>query len=126
MERTISTPTFQDTHKEWSRLGAQLAKECISYIKSILDKLPNKEVYVNGEEYEYYPCYVTYDGGNHPEYAANPYSQVGRVFLNELGHIRLDTEDCSDYVLEDLACMEIYAVADAVEAVVNREYDLEE
>ena len=120
MERTISAPTFQETHKEWSRLGVQLAKECISYIKSILDKLPNKEIDID------YACCVIYDGGNHPEYAANPYSQVERVFLNEFGHIRLDTEDCSDYVLEDLACMEIYAVADAVESVVNREYDLEE
>lgn len=47
---------------------------------------------------------VTYDGGNHPEYAANPYSSVYSVYLNtEKNGILVDCDDCSGLILDYLS-----------------------
>lgn len=56
---------------------------------------------------------VTYDGGRHPEYNANPFSTVYSVRL-ENGEILLDTEDCDEYPIKHLDKMEAISVADSV------------
>jgi hypothetical protein len=55
---------------------------------------------------------VPYDGGNHPEYASNAFSVVNGVFINRRGVISLNTEDCSDYELEDVSWEEVYDLAE--------------
>lgn len=50
----------------------------------------------------------TYDGGNHPEYAANPFSIIYRVKLFGDDDIRLDIEDTDDYPLENISTLELY------------------
>lgn len=54
---------------------------------------------------------VPYDGGNHPEYASNCFSIVYGVYLDDNDEIYLDTEDCSEYYLDDINWNDIYLVA---------------
>jgi hypothetical protein len=53
---------------------------------------------------------VSYDGGNHPEYASNCFSIVNAVYLKD-GIIYLDTEDCSEYPISDINWDEVFDVA---------------
>ena len=53
---------------------------------------------------------VSYDGGNHPEYASNCFSTVNAVYLKD-GEIYLDTEDCSMYSIDDINWDEVLDVA---------------
>lgn len=50
----------------------------------------------------------TYDGWNHPEYAANPFSITYRVKSFGDDDIRLDIEDTDDYPLENISTLELY------------------
>ena len=54
---------------------------------------------------------VSYDGGNHPEYASNCFSMVYDVYLED-GDIYLNTEDCDKYPIENLNWDEVYNIAD--------------
>lgn len=114
---------FQETFNKWCDVNSQLAKDCKEYIKDTLNKLPNKELVFDDEEV--IPASVTYDGGNHPEYAANPYSNVERVYLNN-DNIYLDTEDCSGYALENICAEEMMHVAESIQAYIERNIDLED
>ena len=44
---------------------------------------------------------VPYDGGNHPEYASNCFSNVESVFMEDKD-IFLEIEDCDEYPLENI------------------------
>ena len=56
---------------------------------------------------------VSYDGGNHPEYASNCFSTVYSVFMGKDG-IYLSIEDCDKYPIENLNWDEVYNVADCI------------
>lgn len=114
---------FQETFNKWCDVNCQLAKDCKTYIKDTLNKLPNKEVTFDDDEVT--PCCVTYDGGRHPEYDANPFSNVERVYLNN-GNIYLDTQDCSGYALENICAEEMMRVAECLQVYVERNIDLED
>ncbi len=43
---------------------------------------------------------VSYDGGNHPEYASNVFSNVHKVYFEKQNGILLDTEDSTRYPLD--------------------------
>ena len=103
-----------------SEILAQVKNESENYLKTTLNEV--KEVVFDVEEdFDIIPC-VTYDGGNHPEYAAYPYAEVKRVFLNDKGDVRLDVDDEYGYHIERLASAEeTYAVAMGVYEKLNRE-----
>ena len=47
-----------------------------------------------------YPIFLSYDGGNHIEYASNMFSRLNAVFCtsnNGLKSFSVDIEDCDDY-----------------------------
>lgn len=115
---------FKQTFDTWTQINKQLADDCLAYLKEVLNKLPKKEIEVN--DIDCVPCYVTYDGGKHPEYNANPYSQVERVFIADNGDVYLDTEDVSYYSVSHISAAELYDVAIAVEDAVLTEYDIED
>ena len=85
------------------------------YIKKFLEE--------NGGSVDFPECNgsvsVTYDGGNHPEYASNAFSIVEGAFLDENGGITLQVEDCRDYPIENINWDEVYDVA----AFINQELD---
>ena len=114
---------FQETFNKWFDVNRQLATDCKEYIKDTLNKLPNKEVVFDDEEVM--PARVTYDGGNHPGYAATPYSILERVYLIN-DNIYLDTEDCSGYALENICAKEMMRVAENIQAYIERNIDLED
>lgn len=69
----------------------------------------------------------TYDGGNHPEYDANPYSTINaiHVFSNKC---LLDTEDTEDYDIDYITTDEVIAITEYLTDVKgeldeNRSYD---
>jgi hypothetical protein len=54
---------------------------------------------------------VTYDGGNHPEYASTAFSMVEGISLDENDNIILQIEDCSEYPIQNINWDEVYDVA---------------
>ena len=70
-------------------------------IVSILSEMENNTMVFGSisENYEDDPCCITYDGGNHPEYAANPWSIVKSVSLDNENRVCVECEEC-DCVVE--------------------------
>ena len=96
------------------------AKVFKKYVNTILTEVDNNEV----EVYEDCNYCVTYDGGNHPEYAANPFSMVQRVYL-ENNKIYLDTSDAEGLAFDDLGALDQKTVAECVADIIEHEYELE-
>ena len=59
------------------------------------------------------PCFIAYDGGRHPEYNSNVFSEVNGVFIKG-GKFYVDIEDDSEYPLESLSLGELKSVCDAI------------
>ena len=108
--------------KEIQPIRAEINKRCIAYLKRVLKKAENHSIDFYDEEHGEYiggelVC-VTYDGGNHPEYASNAFSNVNGIYLNERGQILLHTEDCDCYEIESITWDEVIYLADYVYRVV--------
>ena len=128
MKQTNNTPVKQDANnasilEAYSLFNSTLDTDvkirtkCEEYIKQMILSAPDNVIEMLGDEGE---CVsVTYDGGNHPEYASNAYSIVNAVFLDDEKNICLSTEDCDDYSLENIDTDEVYAVATFIYEVLN-------
>ena len=92
-----------------------------TYVKTILTEIGN-EITVDLESYGY--C-VTYDGGNHPEYNANPFSPIQRIYLKD-GKIYLETEDADGLSFDDLDILDKKTVAECLDTIIEKEYDLDD
>ena len=96
------------------------AKVFKKYVKTILTEVHNNEV----EVYEGCNYCVTYDGGRHPEYDANPYSQLQRIYLKD-GKIYVETEDADGLEFDYLDIIDQKTVAECVADIIEHEYELE-
>lgn len=108
--------------KEILPIRAEINKRCIAYLKRVLKKADNHRINFYDEEHgEYiggeFVC-VTYDGGSHPEYASNAFSEVKGIYLNERGQILLHTEDCDCYEIVSITWDEVVDLANYVYRVV--------
>ena len=56
---------------------------------------------------------VSYDGGNHPEYNSNVFSDVYSVF-NKDGKIYLETEDTDEYDIDNLSTDELVGICELI------------
>ncbi len=114
---------IKETFNKVSELNNKLRKDCYDYLRETLANHNNRIVLVDVENDEYADevIQVTYDGGNHPEYAGNPYSQVYSVFIKEgTDRICLETEDDDEYDLDCVwSTMEVYDVCNAVIALIE-------
>lgn len=63
---------------------------------------------------------VTYDGGNHPEYASNICSMVFGVSITEKNKIELAIEDCDEYEEYRVLTDELIDVANVLLAILER------
>ena len=88
-----------------------IRKKCETYIKMVLKENNGSLDCTESENM----ISVTYDGGNHPEYASNCFSTVNGVFTDEKGNICLDIDDCSEYPLTDVDWDDVYNIADHIE-----------
>ena len=63
------------------------------------------------------PIGITYDGGNHPEYAANPYSIVYSVtakMYNGQKSFSVELNECDDYDKDRMTINDITTILEAV------------
>ena len=104
-------------YAEWKKLNDELFQESKDYIKECLSKTIDNSVSLD----ECNVC-VTYDGGNHPEYYANPFSHVERVYC-ENGKVYLDTEDCTRYDICNITASELFCIAENVGYIIENEYE---
>ena len=111
---------FEKTFEKVAELNKQLREECCDYLRKVLKENGNS-IDLQSEDEDYAIVCVTYDGGNHPEYAANPYSQVYGIFLNEKDNeIYLETEDCDEYCIDRVdSVMEVYDVCSFVRNIIG-------
>ena len=112
---------FEKTFEKVAELNKQLREECCDYLRETLKENGNRIDLQSEEEEDYDIVDVTYDGGSHPEYAANPYSQVYSVFFNEEDNkIYLETEDCDEYCIDRVdSVMEVYYVCSLVQSIMG-------
>lgn len=103
-------PAFVETNRQYIDLGRKLKRESLTYLKELCEENGT----INFEVLDICVA-VTYDGGNHPEYASNAFSDVIDVHLDEYGNVELCIEDCDEYETDriddgELSClaMEIY------------------
>lgn len=92
----------------------EIMERCLAYIEEQLKKAKDNSISFRDEDNEPIKgmsVVVTYDGGNHPEYAANPYSEVYGVYMKN-GKIYIDCEDCDEYNIEYATYGDIVDIAD--------------
>lgn len=104
-------------YADWQKLNYELFQESKDYIKECLSKTIDNSVSLD----ECNVC-VTYDGGNHPEYDATPYSHVERVYC-ENGNVYIDTEDCTHYDIDNITASELFEIAYSVGFIIANEYE---
>lgn len=103
---------FEITGDKFLELQSTLNNECIEYLKKVTEEFDGRVNLVN-EDYEYagnefVSC--TYDGGNHPEYATNAFSNVYAVCSYPDGSLYLITEDTDEYPIDSITTLELYCI----------------
>ena len=115
---------FEVAFDKWNEANDELYKKSEKYIKSQLKVLPNNEIVIDYDNCTYIPS-VVYDGGNHPEYDSNAFSNVERVYLKD-GEVYLDIEDASEYNIDRINAESLFDVALAVKETIKANSDVEE
>ena len=82
-----------------------LRKECLAYLRNIVSKHNNSYEFDND-----YTVTVSYDGGNHPEYASNVYSQVHRIYIKD-DKLLFDIDDECAYSEDRITTYELFNIA---------------
>lgn len=111
---------FEKTFEKVEGLNKQLREECCDYLRKVLKENGNS-IDLQSEDEDYDMVCVTYDGGSHPEYAANPYSQVYGIFFNEKDNeIYLNIEDSDEYCLDRVySVLEVYDICLLVQSIMD-------
>lgn len=94
---------------EWLR---KARKSCIEYITRVVKERNN--IIQFDTEYEDEILSVSYDGGGHPEYASNCFSDVYNVHIDNNGCLCAEIEDCQDYDFDRLNTEEVMMIAEAI------------
>ena len=68
------------------------------------------------DDVDTYVC-VSYDGGNHPEYASNICSMVYEISIIGKDRIQLGIEDCDEYEEDRVPTNELHDVANILVAI---------
>lgn len=103
---------FEEVADKFFEASHELRKECIKYIKNVVKKHETLDF----SDCEYNVC-VPYNGGSHPEYASNCFSNVYSVSLDKKGNIVLEIEDCGEYGIEEVPTEQVYDLADFIKNV---------
>ena len=96
--------------------------DCIKFIKDVVFAMPDGELPIPYDLPE--SLYVSYDGGNHPEYASNCFSEVSNIYVQN-GDIYLDIDETSKYPLENIISVEeVVNIAEFINTYFNDIIDL--
>lgn len=84
-------------------LEKEAKKKSLDFIKSALKCNDNRIDFHVYNDYGYRiddnSFVVPYDGGSHPEYASNCFSDVNSIYIKD-NNIFLDIEDCEEYPID--------------------------
>ena len=80
---------------------------------------------VDDDDCNYSPVYVGYDGGRHPEYQSNLFSEVYSVKMVEKDVLVAETED-DDIVIDTMPYADVLAIYDAVVCILENRKDEDE
>ena len=93
--------------KAFEKMLGDYRKVAKDYLKSLLEE--HKSILFNyGGDNQEECVTISYDGGNHPEYASNVFSEVISVSLNNKGEITFEIEDSCDYHIDDVQTLDLY------------------
>lgn len=95
-------------------LEKEAKERAIAYITDRVEKAPGNAISFieeNGDPYGGINVFVTYDGGRHPEYAANPYSIVNSVYMKN-GKLYVNCDDCNEFSFDRLEWVDVIDIAD--------------
>lgn len=105
---------FQKTMNEWCSVNKRLRVDCTKYLKGALKRSGTPLVIDCEDEF----ITVAYNGGRHPEYNSNVYSQVNSVYLKD-GEIFLEIEDCDEYPIADVEAFELFDICRYIEQYIE-------
>lgn len=114
---------FDSTYKEYLYSVGEVRKVCIEMLTEVCNRTDSKEIsleklknwcYDNGEG-----CpTVSYDGGNHPEYASNCYSSVDGICIKHDpihgDKLFLDIEDDTTYSVDRVLTVDLIELCDVI------------
>ena len=93
----------------------EVKEHSVAYIKECLEKKGGSISFKDEDDEPYGGTFVciTYDGGNHPEYAANPYSDVQGIYMKG-DEVLVHCEDSDEVILKYLSWDEIFSIAEYI------------
>lgn len=115
----MATLTFEKSLEKWMEAEKELFNECEAYIKSQLELMPNKEIYIDYENISSTPSVIC---ENCDEYVK---SNVVMVHLYH-GDVYIDTEDFCQYPISCLTAKELSVIAIAVKETIEANFDFEQ
>ena len=127
MEATVVNK-FNQAFDEFINAKKNVREISLEMLKDICNRRVDKKISLeNLKEYldnnnECYPV-ISYDGGNHPEYAANMYSTVDGFRL-ENDTVIFDIEDSSDYSEDRVMTDDLIDLCDVIIGYENADYIL--
>ena len=115
---------FMERYHNWAEIGRNLRKSCIDYIRWVLKGLGGEMIVLDPKSMdeemqdEFQAVTVPYDGGNHPEYNSNCFSQVNAVYLKG-NDIYLDIDETDEYSIDNIDIQDVENIAELVKSIID-------
>ena len=115
---------FMERYYNWAEIGRNLRKSCIEYIRGVLKGLDGEMIVLDPKSMdeemqdEFQAVTVPYDGGNHPEYNSNCFSQVNAAYLKG-NDIYLDIDETDEYSIDNIDIQDIENIAELVKSIID-------
>lgn len=115
----MATLAFEKSLGKWLKAEKELFNECMVYIKSQLELMPNNEIDIDYGNISSVPSVIC---ENCDEYVK---SNVVMVHLYH-GDVYIDTEDFCQYPISCLTAKELSVIAVAVKETIEANFDFEQ
>ena len=115
----MATLAFEKSLGKWLEAEKELFNECMVYIKSQLELMPNNEIDIDYGNISSVPSVIC---ENCDEYVK---SNVVMVHLYH-GDVYIDTEDFCQYPISCLTAKELSVIAVAVKETIEANFDFEQ
>ena len=127
--KSTTIEKFNNLCVEFYEAKVAIRKHCIDMLKEICNRTESKEInlakMINFLYDEGSPTPVfSYDGGNHPEYASNMYSDVKGFELNENNIIVFTLEDSDCYETGRVLTDDLVELCEIIIGYENAGYEL--
>ena len=115
---------FMERYHNWAKIGRNLRKSCIDYIRGVLKGLDGEMIVLDPKSMdeemqdEFQAVTVPYDGGNHPEYNSNCFSQVNAAYLKG-NDIYLDIDETDEYSIDNIDIQDVENIAELVKSIID-------